>query len=42
MKYPWTETPRAILSYYNVDPDVGLTTDQAARHAEIYGKNGKS
>lgn len=41
MEYPWTETPQAVLSHYSVDADVGLTTDQAAKHVEIYGKNGE-
>jgi len=42
MESPWTKSPRAILEHFGVDTTRGLTSDQAARHAELYGKNGKS
>lgn len=38
---PWTKTPQEILEQFSVDPARGLTSDQVAQHAEIYGKNGK-
>lgn len=37
---PWTKTPEEILQFYSVDPARGLTSDLAAKHAELYGKNG--
>jgi hypothetical protein len=40
MEAPWTKSPREILEHYGVDPNRGLSSDQAAKHAEIYGKNG--
>lgn len=40
MDAPWTKSPEEILAHFNVDPDRGLSNDQAAKHAEIYGKNG--
>ncbi|EGN95477.1 hypothetical protein SERLA73DRAFT_162342 [Serpula lacrymans var. lacrymans S7.3] len=39
MDTPWTKTPQQILEHYRVDPVRGLTADQAAKHAELYGKN---
>ncbi|KAF4603898.1 hypothetical protein EYR40_001071 [Pleurotus pulmonarius] len=39
MEAPWTQTPEEILQYFNVDPVNGLTSDQSAKHAELYGKN---
>lgn len=42
MEAPWTKTPQEILEQLGVDPAIGLTLDQAAQHAEIYGKNGAS
>ncbi|TFK42951.1 Ca-transporting ATPase [Crucibulum laeve] len=39
MEAPWTKTPQEILEHYGVDATRGLTFDQAAKHAEIYGKN---
>ncbi|KAF8892581.1 Ca-transporting ATPase [Infundibulicybe gibba] len=39
MDAPWTKSPEEILAHFNVDPDRGLSNDQAAKHAEIYGKN---
>jgi len=41
METPWTKSPQQILEHYVVDPARGLTADQAAKHAEIYGKNGE-
>ena len=38
----WTRTPEEILQHYSVDPARGLTSDLAAKHAELYGKNGSS
>lgn len=40
MEAPWTKSPKEILEHYGVDPVRGLTTAQAAKHAQIYGKNG--
>lgn len=40
MEAPWTKTPDQILEHFGVDPNRGLSSDQAAKHAEIYGKNG--
>lgn len=42
MDEPWTQSPDEILQYYSVDPARGLSTDLAAKHAELYGKNGTS
>lgn len=42
MEAPWTSTPQQILDYYAVDAKQGLSADQAAKHAEIYGRNGMS
>ncbi|KAH9484051.1 Calcium-transporting ATPase sarcoplasmic/endoplasmic reticulum type [Psilocybe cubensis] len=39
MEAPWTKSPKEILDHYGVDPIRGLTTAQAAKHAEMYGKN---
>ena len=40
MEAPWTKTSEEILQHYGVDPQRGLTSDQASKHAELYGKNG--
>lgn len=40
MDTPWTLEPQAVLEHFGVDPAVGLSTDQAVKHAELYGKNG--
>lgn len=40
MDVPWTKTPEEVLQYYVVDPTSGLSADQVAKHAELYGKNG--
>ena len=37
---PWTKTPEEIFQHFSVDPARGLTSDLAAKHAELYGKNG--
>ncbi|OCH95585.1 calcium-transporting ATPase [Obba rivulosa] len=39
MEAPWTRTSEEVLQYYSVDATRGLTSDVAAKHAEIYGKN---
>ncbi|KAF9566270.1 calcium-transporting ATPase [Agrocybe pediades] len=39
MEAPWTHTPQEILDYYGVDASRGLSSAQAAKHAEKYGKN---
>jgi len=41
MDAPWTKTPEQVLQHYCVDPARGLSTDQAAKHAKLYGKNGE-
>ncbi len=40
MEAPWTKSPEEILQHFGVDPSRGLTSAQAAKHAELYGKNG--
>lgn len=40
MNNPWTNSPEEILAHFNVEPSRGLSSAQAAKHAEIYGKNG--
>ena len=40
MEAPWTKSPEEILEHFTVDPNRGLSSDQALKHAEIYGKNG--
>ncbi|KAK7043644.1 hypothetical protein VNI00_008255 [Paramarasmius palmivorus] len=39
LEVPWTKTPEEILQHFSVDPVRGLSSAQAAKHAEIYGKN---
>ncbi|KIK59711.1 hypothetical protein GYMLUDRAFT_244928 [Collybiopsis luxurians FD-317 M1] len=39
MLSPWALTPEEILAHFNVDSSRGLSSAQAAKHAEIYGKN---
>ncbi|KAL0947102.1 hypothetical protein HGRIS_013240 [Hohenbuehelia grisea] len=39
MDAPWTKSPEQILEHFGVDSTRGLTADQAAKHAELYGKN---
>ncbi|KDQ59419.1 hypothetical protein JAAARDRAFT_32974 [Jaapia argillacea MUCL 33604] len=39
MDEPWTKSPQAILAHFGTDPSSGLSADQVAKHAEIYGKN---
>ncbi|KAK0483482.1 Ca-transporting ATPase [Armillaria novae-zelandiae] len=39
MEAPWTKSPEEILQHFGVDPSRGLTSAQAAKHAELYGKN---
>ncbi|KAF8232344.1 Ca-transporting ATPase [Tricholoma matsutake] len=39
MQAPWTKSPHEILEHFGVDPNRGLSADQAAKHAEVYGKN---
>ncbi|GBE82439.1 Calcium-transporting ATPase 1 [Sparassis crispa] len=39
MDAPWTKTGDEILQHFSVDPSRGLTSDLAAKHAELYGKN---
>ncbi|GLB35360.1 hypothetical protein LshimejAT787_0209250 [Lyophyllum shimeji] len=39
MDTPWTKSPEEILQHFTVDASRGLSTDQAAKHAEIYGRN---
>jgi Ca2+ transporting ATPase len=40
METPWTNTPEQVLQHFGVDSSRGLTSAQAAKHAELYGKNG--
>ncbi|KAJ7109199.1 hypothetical protein C8R44DRAFT_278871 [Mycena epipterygia] len=39
MEAPWSQTPEQILEHFGVHPDRGLSSDQAAKHAQVYGKN---
>ncbi|TFY80158.1 hypothetical protein EWM64_g3857 [Hericium alpestre] len=39
MEAPWTRSPEDLLLHFHVDPQSGLTTEQAKNHAEIYGTN---
>ncbi|PCH38391.1 Ca-transporting ATPase [Wolfiporia cocos MD-104 SS10] len=39
MEEPWTKSADEILQHYSVDRTRGLTSDLAAKHAELYGKN---
>ncbi|KAJ7063132.1 Ca-transporting ATPase [Mycena amicta] len=36
---PWAQTSDQILDHFGVNPDRGLSSDQAAKHAQIYGTN---
>ncbi|KAJ7470580.1 Ca-transporting ATPase [Mycena latifolia] len=40
MEAPWSQTPEHILQHFGVHPERGLSSDQAAKHAQVYGKNG--
>lgn len=40
MEAPWTKSPEHILQHFSVNAESGLSTEQAAQHAELYGKNG--
>jgi Ca2+ transporting ATPase len=37
---PWTLSPEDSLAHFSVHADKGLSSDQAAKHAELYGRNG--
>jgi len=39
---PWTLTPGQILEHFGVDAGTGLSEDRARKHADIYGRNGRS
>ncbi|CAK5279628.1 unnamed protein product [Mycena citricolor] len=39
MEAPWALTSQEVLDHFGVDIERGLTSDQAAKHAQIYGKN---
>ncbi|KAH7912139.1 hypothetical protein BJ138DRAFT_1005081 [Hygrophoropsis aurantiaca] len=39
MDTPWTKLPESILEHFSVDSSRGLSADQAAKHAELYGRN---
>ncbi|KAJ3553351.1 hypothetical protein NP233_g12666 [Leucocoprinus birnbaumii] len=39
LREPWTRSPNEILQHFSVDPKRGLSSADAARHAELYGKN---
>ncbi|KAF8655969.1 hypothetical protein AX16_002829 [Volvariella volvacea WC 439] len=39
MDAPWTKTPNQILEHFGVNPKLGLSDDQAIKHAELYGRN---
>ncbi|KAH9946272.1 calcium-transporting ATPase [Epithele typhae] len=39
MDAPWTCTGDGVLQHFSVNQSRGLTTEAAAKHAELYGKN---
>ncbi|KAF8212415.1 hypothetical protein K438DRAFT_1928525 [Mycena galopus ATCC 62051] len=39
MEAPWSQTPAQLLEHFGVHPERGLSSDQAAKHAQVYGKN---
>ncbi|KAJ6455749.1 hypothetical protein C8R45DRAFT_586858 [Mycena sanguinolenta] len=39
MEAPWSQTQEQLLEHFGVHPDRGLSSDQAAKHAQVYGKN---
>ncbi|KAJ7219107.1 Ca-transporting ATPase [Mycena pura] len=39
MEAPWSLTPEQVLEHFGVNPERGLSSDQAAKHAQVYGKN---
>ncbi|KAJ7905322.1 hypothetical protein B0H14DRAFT_2659857 [Mycena olivaceomarginata] len=39
MEAPWSQTPAQVLEHFGVHPERGLSSDQAAQHAQVYGKN---
>ncbi|KAJ7582819.1 Ca-transporting ATPase [Mycena floridula] len=39
MEAAWTKSQEEILQHFGVDAQRGLTSAQAAKHAELYGKN---
>ncbi|PPQ99925.1 hypothetical protein CVT24_009560 [Panaeolus cyanescens] len=39
MEAPWTKSPKLICDYYAVDSTRGLSPEQAAKHAQLYGRN---
>jgi Ca2+ transporting ATPase len=39
MDHPWTLSSKQVLEHFSVNPETGLTTAQATKHAELYGKN---
>lgn len=40
MDAPWTKSAEQLLEHFSVDPARGLSSGQADKHAEIYGRNG--
>lgn len=40
MDLPWTNTGQEVLQHFGVDAHRGLSSTQAEKHAELYGKNG--
>jgi P-type Ca2+ transporter type 2A len=41
MEAPWTKSAEQVLQHFVVDSSRGLSSAQAAKHAELYGKNGQ-
>ncbi|KAJ7273542.1 Ca-transporting ATPase [Mycena haematopus] len=39
MEAPWSQTAEQLLDHFGVHPQRGLSSDQAAQHAQVYGKN---
>ena len=42
MDAAWTNSPEDVFQHFQVDPNTGLSSAQAAKHQSVYGKNGNS
>lgn len=40
MDSPWTLSPDQVLDHFQVNSSRGLSSEQAIKHAEVYGTNG--
>ena len=39
MDATWSRTPDEVLQHFSVNEKIGLSCEQAATHAQLYGKN---